>query len=73
MDFFRNPMNTFTTAEKIQAYTEIYNQLNIRNITQDRINTLYSLAMGELTTLTKTGASLYELIQFCNQLMLREF
>jgi len=73
MDYFKNPLNTFTPAEKIQAYTEIYNQLNIRDITQNRINTLYSLAMGELTTLTKTGVSSTELIKFCNQLMLREF
>jgi len=73
MDFFKNPSNTFTPSEKIQTYTAIYDQLNIRNITHQRINMLYALAMEKLTALTKDSVSLTELIKFCNQLMLREF
>jgi geranylgeranyl diphosphate synthase type II len=73
MDFFENPSNTFTPEEKIQTYTEIYNQLNIKYITQQRINMLYSLAMEELAKLSKNPESLSELIKFCNQLMQREY
>ena len=73
MDYFMNPSNTFTPEEKIKTYTDIYNQLNIKYITEQRINMLYALAMDELTKLTKNSTSLSELIKFCNRLMLREY
>ena len=72
MDFYGNPENTFTPTEKIQAYTEIYNQLNIKTITQDKINNLYELAMNELTLLEVETKQLSELIKFSSMLMLRE-
>ena len=73
MAFFTDPSNTYTPAEKIQAYTEIYNQLNIKQNTQQRIDNLYSLAMQELTKLTINANNLAELVKFCNLLMQREF
>ncbi len=72
MEHFKNPLNTFTPNEKITAYTEIYNQLNIKQITQQKINNLYELAMNELSKLTTNTASLSELKKFCNMLMQRE-
>ena len=73
MDFFNDPSHAFTPEEKIQTYTEIYNQLNIRHITQERIDELYLLAMKEMENLTTDGESLSELKRFCNLLMQREF
>jgi geranylgeranyl diphosphate synthase type II len=73
MDFFTNPFNTFSPEEKIDAYTEIYNQLNIKRITQERIDALYSLAMKELDNLATGRETLHELIRFCDRLMQREF
>jgi Geranylgeranyl pyrophosphate synthase len=72
MDFYGNPANIFSPAEKIQAYTEIYNQLNIKEITQEKINTLYKHAMNELTYLEVETEQLSELKKFSNMLMLRE-
>jgi len=73
MDFFGNPSNSFTPEEKIHTYTEIFNQLNIKHITQQRIDTFYSLAMDELSILSRNQASLHELVHFCNILMQREY
>ena len=73
MAFFNNPTNTFTPEEKIQTYTEIYNQLHIKHITLQRINSFYSLAMQELDRLTVDPASLVELKNYCNLLIQREF
>jgi len=72
MDFYGNPANTFTPAEKIHAYTEIYNQFNIKEITQDKINNLYELAMNELTFLEVETKQLSELKKFSSMLMQRE-
>lgn len=72
MAFFRNPSHAFTSEEKIRAYTDIYNQLNIRNITQQKINCLFERAMSELDKLKTSAESLSELKKFCNLLMLRE-
>ena len=72
IEFFGNPANTFTPSEKIQAYTEIYNYLNIKKITQDKINNLFELAMNELSYLEVEAKHLDELKKFSNMLMLRE-
>lgn len=72
MEYFKNPSNIFTSEEKINAYTNIYNQLNIREITQQKINDLYKLAMDELNKLEVESESLSELNKFCNMLMQRE-
>ena len=73
MDYFNNPSHPFTPTEKIQCYTEIFNQLNIKDYTLQRINSLYSLAMQELDRLTINAESLDELIKYCNLLMQREY
>jgi len=72
MEYFRNPANTFTPEEKIKSYTEIYNQLNIKEITQQKINNLFELAMNELSCLKADPERLSGLKQFSNMLMLRE-
>jgi geranylgeranyl diphosphate synthase type II len=73
LEYFKNTFNTFTPKEKIKAYTDIYNQLNIKDITQEKINNLYKHAMNELSKLTTSAASLSELKRFCNMLMLRKY
>lgn len=72
MEYFRNPSNPFTPDEKIRSYTKIYDQLNIKEITQQKINKLYELAMNELSKLEIKTANLSELKKFCNLLMLRK-
>ena len=72
MEYFRNPANTFTPEEKIKSYTEIYNQLNIKEITQQKINSLFELAMNELARLDVEAGRLSELKKYSNTLMLRE-
>ena len=73
LDFFNDPSRSFTPEEKIQTYTEVYNQLNIKDITLQRINSYYALAMQELTKLAIEADSSAELINYCNLLMQREF
>ena len=73
MDFFINPSHPFRPEKKIQCYTEIFNQLKIKDYTQQRINNLYSLALQELDKLTINTEALTELIKYCNQLMLRQY
>ena len=73
MVFFNDPSNTFSPEEKIQAYTKVYDQLNIKQITMDRINNYYTLAMQELNRLSVEAASLFELKDYCNLLIQREF
>ena len=73
IDYFTNPSNSFTPDEKIQCYTEIFNQLNIKNYTQQRINNLYSLAMQELNRLSIDPQSLVELKKYCDLLIQREY
>ena len=72
MKYFSNPANNFAPAEKIQTYTQIYNQLNIKEITQQKINNLFESAMNELSRLEVKEEQLYELKKFSNALMLRE-
>lgn len=72
MEYFKNPSNSFRPEEKIQSYTAIYDQLNIREITQQKINSLYESAMNELDKLETSTESLSELKKFCNLLMLRK-
>ena len=73
MDYFDDPFNGFTPEDKIRTYTEIYNQLNIKHITSQRIDNYYSLAMQQLQKLPQDATSLVELINYCNLLIKREF
>ena len=70
--FFKDQKNTFTNEKKIQAYTDIYNELNIKEITQNKINSLYEHAINELSKLKIESEKLTELKKFSNMLMLRE-
>jgi len=72
MDYYKNPANKFTNEEKIQSHTDIYNQLNIKEITQQKINFFYELAMNELNNSEINHDKLSELRKLCNILMLRE-
>jgi len=72
MEHFRNPENIFTPEKKIQAYTQIYNQLYIKDLTIQRINSLFELAMNELNCLEVKTEQLAELKRYSNILMLRE-
>lgn len=70
---FQNPNHVFTPEDKIKVYTEIYNQLRIKEITQRKINELYQLSMEELCKLNVEQSSISELKKFCNLLMQREY
>ena len=72
MEYYKDPSNKFTPEEKIQSYTKIYNQLHIKEITQNKINFFYKLAMDELCNSEIKQERLSELRKFCNILMLRE-
>jgi geranylgeranyl diphosphate synthase type II len=72
MAFFKDPLNTYTPKEKICAYTNIYNQLNIKDITQRKMNSLHQLATNELTHLNAGKESMTEINKISNILMQRE-
>jgi len=72
MMYFKNPANAFSPEEKIHAYTQIYDQLNIKEMTQQRMNSLYESAIGELACLRVDPASLSELYKMANMLINRE-
>jgi geranylgeranyl diphosphate synthase type II len=72
MAFFKNPSNVYTPEEKISAYTKIYNQLNIKDITQQKMNRLYQLGANELTHLGIDKDSMTEINKISNMLMQRE-
>jgi geranylgeranyl diphosphate synthase type II len=72
MAFFKNPSNGYTPEEKIDAYTDIYNRLHIKDITQQKMNNLYKLAVNELAQLSVDKASLAEINKISNMLMQRD-
>jgi geranylgeranyl diphosphate synthase type II len=72
MAHFTRADHSFTPEEKIEAYTNIYDQLHIKHITQAKIDRFYDLAMRELDKLTVEKAALSELRKFCRILMQRE-
>ncbi len=72
LEYFINPLNKFSAEEKINAYTRIYNQLNIKEIAQNKIKDLYKQALTELTKLHVNAESLIELKKVSSLLMLRK-
>ena len=72
MEYYKDPANNFTPEEKIQTYTEMYNQLNIKDIAQQKINFYYELAMKELDNSDIKPDELSEIKKLCNILMFRE-
>lgn len=67
-----NKAGCYTTDEKIQAITSIYDELKIRELTQDKMRHYYNLAMAELTLLKIPQERLAELHRVCRRLMNRE-
>ncbi|MDR0743071.1 MAG: polyprenyl synthetase family protein [Tannerella sp.] len=70
--YFRNPANNYKPEEKISIYTNIYDQLHIKDITKQKMNSLYELAIHELTDLNVAPDSLTELKKMGNMLIQRE-
>jgi len=64
--------NSFEPLDKITTYTDIYNTLNIKDITLKKIDCYYQLAMKELESLEAEPASLIELNKFAKMLTSRE-
>ncbi|MDR1380010.1 MAG: polyprenyl synthetase family protein [Tannerella sp.] len=72
MAFFKNPSNGYSPEEKIEAYTDLYNRLHIKDITRKKMDGLYKLAMSELALLRVNRESLAEIHTIGNMLMQRE-
>jgi geranylgeranyl diphosphate synthase type II len=71
MKYFENPLNKYKPEEKIKAFTEIYNQLNIQNLTREKINFYYEKAINELKKVKIAQAGLMELHKISEILMNR--
>ena len=63
---------TFQPAEKIEAVTEIYNQLNIRNVCENKMREYYTLAMESLAAVAVAEDWKKELKNLVILLMYRE-
>ena len=63
---------TFQPAEKIEAVTEIYNQLNIRNVCENKMREYYTLAMESLEAVAVAEEKKKELKNLVKLLMYRE-
>ena len=63
---------TFQPAEKIKAVTEIYNQLNIRNVCENKMREYYTLAMESLAAVAVAEDRKKELKNLVKLLMYRE-
>ena len=62
----------FNSAEKINAVTNIYDKLNIRELTNDRIKDFYIQAMASLEHLNRPEEKKAELLNFASYLMERQ-
>ena len=62
----------FQTSEKIEAVTEIYNQLNIRNICESKMREYYTFAMESLAAVAVAEDRKKELKNLVKLLMYRE-
>ena len=65
-------LETFQPAEKIEAVTEIYNQLNIRNVCENKMREYYTLAMESLAAVAVAEDRKKELKNLVKLLMYRE-
>ncbi|MDR2146007.1 MAG: polyprenyl synthetase family protein [Tannerella sp.] len=71
MKYFENPLNSYKPEEKIKAFTDIYNQLNIKILTQEKINFFYEKAINELGKVKIAPERLAELYRVSEILMNR--
>ena len=62
----------FQASEKIEAVTEIYNQLNIRNICESKMREYYTFAMESLAAVAVAEDRKKELKNLVKLLMYRE-
>ncbi len=62
----------FDPAEKINAVTDIYDKLNIRQLTGARIKDFYKAALASLERLNKPAESKRELFNFASYLLNRQ-
>ena len=62
----------FHPTEKIEAVTEIYNQLNIRNICESKMREYYTFAMESLAAVAVAEDRKKELKNLVKLLMYRE-
>ena len=62
----------FQPSEKIEAVTEIYNQLNIRNVCENKMREYYTLAMESLAAVAVAEDRKKELKNLVKLLMYRE-
>jgi geranylgeranyl diphosphate synthase type II len=71
MKSFENQANKCKPEEKIKAFTDIYNQLNIKCLTHEKINFYYEKAINELNKVKATQTGLTELYRISKILMNR--
>ncbi|MDR3267339.1 MAG: polyprenyl synthetase family protein [Tannerella sp.] len=71
MKYFENQINKYKPEEKIKSFTEIYNQLNIRDLTHLKINFYYEKAINELNKIKTLQTGLTELYRISKILMNR--
>lgn len=63
---------TYQPAEKIAAVTELYNQLNIRNLCENKMREYYTFAMESLSAVAVAEERKKELKNLVKLLMYRE-
>lgn len=63
---------TFDPAEKIAAVTRVYDQLELKKLAEDKIQTYYKEAMSYLSALNVSEEKLTVLKDFCARLMYRQ-
>ncbi len=65
-------LKEFSPAEKIAAITAIYNDLSIKSVVEDKMNSFYNQALVNLEKVNIDSGRKKQLILFLNQLMDRE-
>ncbi|GGN09128.1 isoprenyl synthetase [Dyadobacter beijingensis] len=65
-------LDTFDSAEKVRAVTEIYDKLEIRAFTEHKINEYFSRGIASLQQLRTDSVQKEVLLQFVEQLVARE-
>jgi geranylgeranyl diphosphate synthase type II len=72
MDYYQSATGNFTPAEKIAAITTLYNQLRIKELTEDMITLYYDKAMEDLANLDAPTERLATIRDVSKRLMKRE-
>lgn len=65
-------LKEFDSAEKINAVTDIYDKLNIKELTNSRIKDFYNQAIASLEHLNRPEEKKTELFNFASYLMERQ-